>query len=94
MNNLEFLRKKIKFLRNRSNKLQKEVCDFLGVSQNTYSDYELGKIIIPFDIIIKLADYYCVSIDYLLNRSDNDIIIFSKEYYEKNKNYILKAYIK
>lgn len=44
--------------------------DIIGVSQNTYSDYEHGKINVPVDIIIKLADFYKVSTDNLLNRTN------------------------
>ena len=33
-----------------------------------YSKYELGKINVPIDVFIKLADYYTVSIDYLVGR--------------------------
>lgn len=50
---------------------QIEIANHLGVSQNTYSDYELGKINVPVDIIIKLANYYNVSTDYILNLTDN-----------------------
>lgn len=50
---------------------QIEIAQYLGVSQNTYSDYELGKINVPVDIIIKLANYYNVSTDYILNLTDN-----------------------
>ena len=42
----------------------------LGVSQNTYSQYETG--VIPFtdQVLIKLADFYGVSIDYLTDRTN------------------------
>ena len=43
----------------------------LGCCQNTYSDYELGKINIPLDMMIKIADFYNVSLDYLTERTDN-----------------------
>ena len=36
-----------------------------------YSHYENGKRDIPTDVLIKLADYYNVSVDYLLGRTDN-----------------------
>ena len=42
----------------------------LGVKSNTYSDYENGKINIPVDALIKIADFYNVSLDYLVGRSD------------------------
>lgn len=51
---------------------QKEIAKYLNVSQNTYSQYETGVISLTAEILIKLADYYNVSIDYLLDRT-NDI---------------------
>ena len=50
---------------------QKEVAAYLNVSQNTYSQYETGIISLTAEILIKLADYYNVSIDYLLDRTNN-----------------------
>ena len=50
---------------------QKEIAKYLNVSQNTYSQYETGVISLTAEILIKLADYYKVSIDYLLDRTDN-----------------------
>lgn len=50
---------------------QKDVAKYLNVSQNTYSQYETGVISLTAEILIKLADYYNVSIDYLLDRTNN-----------------------
>lgn len=50
---------------------QKEIAKYLNVSQNTYSQYETGVISLTADILLKLADYYSVSIDYLLDRTNN-----------------------
>ena len=66
---------RIKNLRIDHDVKQIEIAHHLGVSQNTYSDYELGKINVPVDIIIKIADYYNVSTDYILNRTDNPNIL-------------------
>lgn len=60
----------IRNLREDSDKKQQEIADYLHIKQTTYSKYELGKINIPIEIFIKLADYYNVSVDYLLGRSD------------------------
>lgn len=60
----------IRNLREDRDKKQQEVADYLHIKQTTYSKYELGKINIPIEIFIKLADYYQVSVDYLLGRSD------------------------
>jgi len=50
---------------------QKEIAEYLNVSQNTYSQYETGVISLTAEVLIKLADYYKVSIDYLLDRTNN-----------------------
>ena len=49
---------------------QKQVAQILGISQNTYSQYEVGVLNYPVDAIVKLADYYGVSTDYLLGRTN------------------------
>ena len=48
---------------------QKQIGEYLGISQNTYSQYEIGVLNYPVDVIIKLADLYHVSTDYLLGRT-------------------------
>lgn len=58
----------IRNLREDNDKTQKEVAAYLNINQTTYSKYELGKINVPIDVFIKLADYYTVSIDYLVGR--------------------------
>ena len=50
---------------------QKDIAKYLNVSQNTYSQYETGIIALTAEVLIKLADYYNVSIDYLLDRTSN-----------------------
>lgn len=59
----------IRDLREDSDKKQSELAEYLHVKQTTYSKYELGKINVPVEVLIKLADYYSVSIDYLVGRS-------------------------
>ena len=59
----------IRNLREDSDKTQKELADYLNIKQTTYSKYELGKINIPVEVFIKLADFYDVSVDYLLGRT-------------------------
>lgn len=56
-------------LREDNDKTQQELADYLHVKQTTYSKYELGKINIPIEVFLKLADYYDVSIDYLVGRT-------------------------
>ena len=45
---------------------QREIAEFLGCCQTTYSRYETGESNIPIDILKKLANYYEVSIDYII----------------------------
>ena len=49
---------------------QKQIAAQLGISQNTYSQYEIGVLNYPVDALIKLADFYGVSVDYLLGRTN------------------------
>lgn len=48
---------------------QREIAEVLGISQNTYSLYETGVIAFTDQVLIKLADFYGVSIDYLMDRT-------------------------
>ena len=50
---------------------QKDIAKYLNVSQNTYSQYETGVISLTAEVLIKLANFYNVSIDYLLDRTNN-----------------------
>lgn len=63
----------IRNLREDNDKTQKEVAAYLNIKQTTYSKYELGKINVPIDVFIKLADYYTVSIDYLVGRGKSKL---------------------
>ena len=59
----------IRNLREDNDKTQPELADYLNIKQTTYSKYELGKINIPIEAFIKLANYYNVSIDYIVGRT-------------------------
>ncbi len=63
--------KNLRGLREDNDIKQKDIAKFLNVSQNTYSQYETGVISLTAEILIKLSDYYNVSIDYLLDRTNN-----------------------
>lgn len=60
---------RIRNLREDNDKKQQELADYLNVKQTTYSKYELGKVNIPIEVFMKLADYYDVSVDYFLGRT-------------------------
>lgn len=50
---------------------QTEMSKILFCSQRVYSNYERGEIDIPTVTLIRIADFHNVSVDYLLNRTDN-----------------------
>lgn len=62
-------RNRLKDLREDRDLKQAALAEYLQVHQTTYSDYELGKLNIPINVLHKLADYYGTSIDYLLGRT-------------------------
>ncbi len=49
---------------------QRILADYLNIKQNTYSQYENESRQIPIDLLIKLARYFNVSVDYILGVSD------------------------
>ena len=57
---------KLKELREENNLTQIDVAKVLNIKQNTYSQYENEKRQLPIDVLIKLAKYYKVSTDYIL----------------------------
>lgn len=58
--------KRIGDLRNDHDVKQIEIAEYLHVQQSTYSDYEKGKINIPVETLVKIANFYHVSLDYLI----------------------------
>ena len=62
--------RRIRDLREDSDRTQTEVAKILGCSQQVYSNYELGQRDIPTDILIKLSKLYNVSVDYILDLED------------------------
>lgn len=62
--------KNLRAIREDNDLRQSDIAKILNVSQNTYSQYETGVIALTADVLIKLADYYNVSVDYLLDRTD------------------------
>ena len=56
----------IRNLREDNDKKQRELAEYLHVSQNTYSQYENGVLSLSPETLIKLAEFYNTSVDYLL----------------------------
>lgn len=64
------LYQRIRELREDHDLTQVQMGKILSCSQRVYSNYECGELDIPTEILIKLADFYEVSVDYLLNRTE------------------------
>ncbi len=64
------LYRRIRDLREDRELTQQKMGEILSCSQRVYSNYERGDIDIPTEILIKLADFHNVSVDYILNRTD------------------------
>ena len=62
---------RIRDLREDKDLKQRQIAEFLNCSQQVYSNYELGQRDLPTDVLIKLANFYDVSIDYLLGQTKN-----------------------
>lgn len=62
--------RRIKELREDHDKTQRDIAAVLNMPQSQYWRYEQGFRDIPTDILLRLADYYDVSVDYLLGRTD------------------------
>ena len=50
---------------------QTDIAEYLGIQQTAYSRYERGMRTIPLEHLIRLADFYNVSLDYLVGRTNN-----------------------
>lgn len=72
--------KRIRNLREDNDLRQWQLAEYLKVTQVAYSRYELGQRIIPPEMLIKLARFYGVSVDYLVGETD------VKEPYPKSRN--------
>ena len=63
--------RRLRDLREDHDKTQQDIADILGTSQTMYARYERGANELPLRHLIKLAEYYHVSTDYLLGRSND-----------------------
>ena len=62
--------RRLRDLREDHDKTQQDIADILGTSQTVYARYERGANELPLRHLLTLAEYYGVSTDYLLGRSD------------------------
>lgn len=84
--------KNLKKIRTQNKKQQQEVADYLGINRVSYARYESGERQPDFQTVANLADYFKVSVDYLLGRTDdphpvtsNDDVKKAIDEYVKNR---------
>ncbi|MFB5760419.1 helix-turn-helix domain-containing protein [Paenibacillus medicaginis] len=65
--------KRIRNLREDKDLTQQQLANYLKISQATYSRYENGNLDVPSSILIKLSEFYDVSIDYILGQTNISI---------------------
>ena len=70
--------RRLKDLREDHDLKQTDIAKLLNIQQTVYSRYERGYQNIPLDFLVTLADYYGVSTDYILERTDNPKINLQK----------------
>jgi transcriptional regulator with XRE-family HTH domain len=68
---MPLLGQRLKLLRSEKGVTQKDIADLLGKTSRHYQDMEAGKINVPGLTLIRLADFYDVSLDYLVGRSED-----------------------
>ena len=61
---------RIQDLRTDADMSQKQLSEILHISQRSYSHYETGSRNIPVEMLIRMANYYDISVDYLVGRTD------------------------
>lgn len=67
---MDALSSKIKTLRKEKKKTQQNIADLLNIRRSTYGEYERGKILPPMDKLKIIADYFGVTVDYLIGNEE------------------------
>ena len=85
--------KRLRSLRIKAGLKQTDIAEILGIQQTVYSRCERGFQTIPLHFLIKLADFYNTSTDYILNRT-NEIKMYPESIFEQesNINYLYKLF--
>ena len=69
---------RLRDLREDSDLTQEQLVQLLGMHKTTYTNYEQGKREIPFALVIKLAEFYNVSINYIAGIDKKPVPLYSK----------------
>jgi len=78
---------RLRELRKEKNVTQNEIAEYLMVSREAYSQYETGRRQMNYETLCLLADYYNVSIDYLLGRYETNPMLVNK-----GETHLIKLY--
>ena len=93
---MKVLGSRLKSLRSVTGKSQQNVGNDIGIPQTTYASYELDKTEPNHNMLLLLSEYYNVSIDYLLGKTDikynQDEINFFNELKDKDINQLIHEY--
>lgn len=77
--------KNLKLLRNGKNISQQQLADIIGVSQQSINKYENHNVEPDIETLIKIADYFNTSVDYLIGHTDIEHIIENVNHYDLNE---------
>lgn len=92
-----YFHERLKYLRENSGYKQKEVASLIGVKNNTLSSYEAGVRQPDFDTLIRLADIYGKTIDYLLRgytpKTKESFMIIETDHLTENDIHKINEYV-
>ncbi len=74
ISNSKIFSENLKKLRQSKGVYQKDIANWLKIDRTTYVKYERGQSTPDYNILLKLADYFSVSVDYLLGHSDSQVL--------------------
>lgn len=77
-----FLSSRMRTLRIEAKLTQEEIAKHLNIERQTYCNYENDFRTPPLDVIVGLADFYCISIDYLLREDSTKTGLCSPHFHE------------
>ncbi|MEJ9151056.1 helix-turn-helix transcriptional regulator [Bacillus smithii] len=83
------LQNRLKELRIKRNLTQEDIAKILGVARTTYAMYEQGQREMDYELLLKLADYYKVSLDYIFGRTE--IPIHPESYTDDEIEFMCRA---
>lgn len=65
------MKTRLRDLREDKDLTQKQIAEMLKIHQTTYSDYELGNLNIPLEVLVTLSRFYKTNVDYILYLTNN-----------------------